>query len=155
MIVFSTFVNAAEVVILEERIPTIRYSRELINASFFMDTKTGEGFANTMVVEDDFYPSPSRWCQNYPNGPFGNCFPGQRSPRIVFSKKTKIEGLSLIDDKAIFNSAEGEVICGTMGVSRIFKVPTLYLSGNCELVGEIKRDVNTDDSILVVTLKTK
>ena len=155
MFVFSAFVNASDVVVLEETIPSIRPGHELINTSLFMNLKTGEGFAKTIVAEDEYYPYPNRWCQNGPNGPYANCFPSQRPPRVVFSKTTKIAGLTLVDDKAIFTGAEGEVICGTMGVSRIFKIPTLYLSGNCELYGEVKRDVNSNNSILVVTLKTK
>ena len=155
MFVFSAIVNASDVVVLEETIPSIRSGRELINTSFYMNLKTGEGFAKTMVAEEDYYPYPNRWCQNGPYGPYANCFPGQRPPRVIFSKTTKIDGLSLVDGKAIFNGAEGEVICGTMGASRIFKIPTLYLSGNCELFGEVKKDVNSDTSILVVTFKTK
>jgi hypothetical protein len=38
--------------------------------------------------------------------------------------------LTWVSDKLMLN---GVVDCGTMGISRVFKIPTLNLSGNCDL----------------------
>jgi hypothetical protein len=37
----------------------------------------------------------------------------------------------------IYQGTEGDVVCGTMGTSRVFRIPTFYLSGKCDLVGTI------------------
>ena len=33
----------------------------------------------------------------------------------------------------IYNGVNGEVNCGKLGLSRVLRRPTLYLSGTCEL----------------------
>lgn len=53
-----------------------------------------------------------------------------------------VPDLSLNGDILELN-VDGKVVnCGTMGVSRIFKIPTLNLSGNCDVVAKrVKGDV--------------
>lgn len=60
-----------------------------------------------------------------------------------------VPDLSLNGDILELN-VDGKVVnCGTMGVSRIFKIPTLNLSGNCDVVASrVKGDV-------VVTIVTE
>lgn len=45
--------------------------------------------------------------------------------------------MTMNGDDVIYQSAEGDVVCGTMGKSRVFRVPTFYLAGKCDLVGTI------------------
>lgn len=53
-----------------------------------------------------------------------------------------VSDLSLNGDVLELNVDGNVVNCGTMGVTRVFKVPTLYLSGNCEVVAKrVKGDV--------------
>jgi hypothetical protein len=68
---------------------------------------------------------------------------------LVFSGLKKIDGLMLMGDQAVYHSAQGNIVCGTMGESRVLKVPTLYLSGNCSLSSKITGNK------LTVTLTTK
>lgn len=66
--------------------------------------------------------------------------PGAGGPviyRALFNKTVKVEGLSLLGDKLVYAGEEGDVECGTLGESRVFKVPTIYLSGNCSIVSKI------------------
>lgn len=150
LIVASSIVNAAEVVVMEANLPVSSGMRSLVDSRFYMDTKTGEGFVKAAVSEERMEYPGGYWCSY---DPYGRCIPTSRGPVMthvqVFKASKKIEGLMLMGDQAIYHSAEGNVVCGTMGVSRIFKVPTLYLSGNCKLVSSI---VNNK---LTVTLKTK
>lgn len=59
---------------------------------------------------------------------------------LMLSQEAKVEGLALQGDKLIFRGETADVECGTMGVSRIFKIPTLFLSGRCDVkVYEVDR----------------
>lgn len=50
--------------------------------------------------------------------------------------KTDVSELSLNGDKLELN-IDGKVVdCGTMGVTRILKLPVLKLSGNCDVVAK-------------------
>ena len=154
LVLAASVVNAAEVVVTESTIPYSR-GRTFVESRFFMDTKTGEGFVKVSVNEEIFdYYNPGGWC-NY--DPYGRCYPGphtsQRRIVQIFSDKVKVEGLMLMGDQAVYQGAEGNVVCGTMGVSRVFKVPTLYLTGNCKLSGVIRREGR--DNKVQVKLITK
>lgn len=154
LMVFTLVAHAAEVVVLEEDLPYLNEARALSDSRFYMDTKTGEGFVKASVLEERYVQFPGQtWCSyDY----WGRCIPSRRphsTQVMVYSKTTKIEGLMLMGDQAVYQGAQGNVICGTMGSSRIFKVPTLYLSGNCKLSSQIIR--NGLNSKLIVTLKTK
>lgn len=155
LVLVSSVVNAAEVVVLESKLPYVQQNRAFVETRFYMDTKTGEGYVKAAVNEERFDNFPGTgWCSY---DPYGRCYPGphttQRRIVQIFSDKVKVEGLVLMGDQAVYQSAEGNVVCGTMGVSRVFKVPTLYLSGNCKLSGAISREGR--DQILVVKLITK
>lgn len=154
LIVASSIVNAAEVVVMEANLPIMSGARSLTDARFYMDTKTGEGFVKAAVTEERMEYPGGTWCSY---DPYGRCIPTSRFPQPVpyqvFSASKKIEGLMLMGDQAIYHSAEGNVVCGTMGESRIFHIPTLYLSGKCTLSSRIVRDGAGNK--LVVTLKTK
>ena len=56
-------------------------------------------------------------------------------------------------DDVIYQGAEGDVVCGTMGRSRVFRVPTFYLSGKCDLEGTIVKENGMNK--LSVKFKTK
>jgi hypothetical protein len=51
----------------------------------------------------------------------------------ILSDKVKIEGMTLNGDEVIYQAPEGDVVCGRMGKSRVFRVSTLLLSGKCNL----------------------
>lgn len=150
----SSAVNAAEVVIVDANLPVINEARALVDTRFFMDTKTGEGFVKVAVSEERFTHFPHNIC-TYDQ--YGRCFPSNHRPMptqvMVYSDTVKVDGLMLMGDQAVYQSAEGNVVCGTMGLSRVFKVPTLYLSGNCSLSADIVRTRHS--SKIVVKLKTK
>jgi hypothetical protein len=156
LVLASMAVNAAEVVVLEAELPVINRAGALVDTRFYMDLKTGEGFVKAAVSEQRYTDFPGNtWC-SYDQ--WGRCIPNQRPfptpiQVLVFSDTVKVEGLMLMGDQAVYTGAEGNVICGTIKPSRILKVPTLYLSGNCDLDGKIVK--NGNNSKLVVTLKTK
>lgn len=148
LLVASSFAGAAEVLIMERNIPVRSSSFQAwADARFHMDTTTGEGFVKVSVTEDRWimgghYDSNGRW---YPRR--------MPMPMQVFSDTVKVDGLMMMDKKVIYRGAEGDVECGTMGLSRVFKIPTLYLNGNCSLSARLSGHWN--ERMLTVTLSTK
>ncbi len=61
-----------------------------------------------------------------------------------------IVGIDVVDKKVTF---EDRLDCGKMGVSRIFKVPTFFMTGNCTL--EVERVKVNGEKRIVVKLVTK
>lgn len=134
-LVLCTSVFATEVSVLNVELPiTPSYSNKALT-SFHMDTKTGEGFAKVAVT-----------VKYYPNTPTPPYFPRRERfpdayepiPVVVYEETVKIDGLMLIGDQMIYHGAEGDVTCGKLGLSRVFKKPTLFLNGNCTLFGYLK-----------------
>ena len=136
----SSTVFAGQVTVLEAKVPVIESSNQTATTRFYMDQKTGQGYVKAIVTERIFDHHPNR-----DNGP---------STIQVFSETVKVDGLVLMGDQAVYQGAEGNVVCGTMGTSRVFKVPTLYLSGDCVLTSTLMRDGRKSKK-LVVTLITK
>lgn len=138
---------AAEVVVLDEPSAGITNS-DRIRGSIYMDLTTGEGFAKVKVTREEMIPTHMGpgYGFPYPGGYYPGHFPGQypgHYPRVrytyvtrtLFDELIKVEGLHMVGDKAMFNETE----CGTMGESRILRVPTLYLNGNCQVVAKSVR----------------
>lgn len=50
--------------------------------------------------------------------------------------EAKVSELSLNGKDLEFNKDGQNVVCGTMGVTRILKLPTLLLNGKCDLVAK-------------------
>lgn len=148
LLVASSFAGAAEVLLMERNVPVMGSSfNTWANARFHMDTTTGEGFVKVSVTED-------RWIMggNYDSN--GRWYPRRMSmPMTVFSDTVKVEGLMMMDKKVIYRGAEGDVECGTMGESRVLRIPTLYLNGNCSLSARLTGHWN--ERLLTVTLHTK
>lgn len=148
LVLCTSMVYAAEVVVMNEEIRLMSNNFTSVDARFHMDQTTGEGFVKVTVTEER-QEYGGVMCDHY-----GRCFP-QRMPMpyVIFEDSAKIEGLMLMGDKVVFHGAEGDVDCGKMGVSRVFKKPTLFLNGNCKLSGRVSGRFN--DSKVVVVLKTK
>lgn len=68
----------------------------------------------------------------------------------LVSINSEIEGMKLADKLVTF---EDRVDCGKMGTSRIFKVPTFFLSGNCTL--DYDRVNVSGEKRILVKLMTK
>ncbi len=150
LVVVASVAQAAEVVVLEADLPVVARGREFATAKFLMDTKTGEGFVKASVTEEVTIWTTETWCtpQFCQSGPVARTSVDQ-----VYAGSTKIANLVLMGDDAVYQGAEGNVVCGTMKPSRIFRVPTLYLSGKCKLETQILRTGLSGK--LVVTLRTK
>ena len=139
VLVSSAFAQASDVTILSTNLPATR-GYTSVDTKFIVDTEMKEAFAKinvdeqvTVMVRDcsgGHGPSPRRYCRTIP----------QTQYRTLFSDKVKIEGMTMNGDDVIYQSAEGDVVCGTMGRSRVFRIPTFYLSGKCDLVGSIVRE---------------
>ena len=155
LVLATTAVGAAEITVLDSQIPMLR-GRAFVDTKFYIDTNSHEGFAKVTVSEEEFITQwPVGYCNDWGHGGgYGRRFPGDYYggrygrghrcyprtipvQRTVFEETVKIEGLVLEGTKFMYNGAEAVVDCGNMGVSRVFKVPTFYLSGNCKLDGKI------------------
>ncbi len=144
----TSVVFAAEVTVMNEPVQLMSSNFAMVDARFYMDQTTGEGFVKVTVTEERMTYGRG-YCDQ-----FGRCYPQQMPmPYVIFEESAKIEGLMLMDDKVIYQGAEGDIDCGKMGVSRVFKKPTIFLNGNCKLSGRISG--NWNDSKVVVVLKTK
>lgn len=150
LVIVSSIVNASETVVLEATLPIMSQGRAMADSKFYMDTKTGEGFVKASVAEERLVRWPSPIC-HYDQ--WGRCIPTYNYPRTeyvtVYADTVKVPGLMMNGDDAVFSAPEGNIVCGTIKPSRVFKVPTLYLSGNCKLVEKISNNK------LTITLKTK
>lgn len=150
---------ASDVTVMSTNLPQSR-GQLVVDTRFHIDTEMKEAFAKvaveervTVYVTDCGYgggygrhypgPMPYPYCRTIP----------QTQYRSVLSDKVKINGMTMNGDDVIYQSENGDVVCGRMGRSRVFRVPTFYLSGKCELSGSIVREngVNT----LNVTFRTK
>jgi len=145
----TSLLHASEITILESRLTRIENSYQSVNTRFQVNQTTGQGFVEVTVVEERYtwghhYPGPG-----YP-GPGGRHPIPQSVPTVIYQQKVAVEGLMLMGDKLIYHGTSEDVDCGTLGVSRIFKRPTIYLTGNCKLTGRVDRRNN-----LSVTLITK
>jgi hypothetical protein len=150
LLLVASAAQAAEVVVLEANLPVVSRGREFVSTKFHMDTKTGEGFVKATVIEEVTIWINETWCTPQ----FCQTRPvPQTTISQIFVDTKKIEDLVLMGDQAVYQGTDGNVVCGTMRPSRIFRVPTLYLSGNCSLESKIERSGVA--AKLVVTLRTK
>ncbi len=110
------------------------------SVKFVIDQETGNGSAVLSVDrkhEDCFYDSETgRDCTSW----YSN----------LVSAKEVIVGIDVVDKKVTF---EDRLDCGKMGVSRIFKVPTFFMTGNCTL--SFERVKTNGEKRIVVKLLTK
>lgn len=147
LVICMTSTAYAEVItVLQERVyGASSFSR--VNTKFYMDTKTGQGSAVVTVTDqeqDTFprYPGPvncDQWGRCYPQP---NPFPTTRTV-VIFEKTVLINNLNLVNTRMIFSGSNGSTDCGYLGRSRVLNVPTLYLSGNCKLAGNLRGDMLT------------
>lgn len=77
-----------------------------------------------------YYPHPGGWGRGgyYRH----NCM---TSVRELLTQTEEIEGMTVADKVVSYNG----VVCGKMGLSRVLKVPTFFLNGNCKLVEKTVR----------------
>lgn len=115
------------------------------DAKFFMDTESSLGHAQVEVNERY---QVTRWVEHcYPVGdprfPSVSC---RRVPhveevnRVIYRHTELIPNLVLEGNKMVYHSDAGPVECGTLGTSRVFRRPTLYLSGKCQLDSRVVLD---------------
>lgn len=154
IVLCSSVAFAGEVLVLDQQVMGIGNGMTSVDARFQVDQNTSEGFVDITVTEERYIGSP------YP-GPmgcdrWGRCYP-QRMPMpmpvVVFSQRVKVDGLMLMGDSVMYHGADANVDCGTLGLSRIFRKPTIYLNGNCKLEGRVTG--NYSNTRVVVKLKTK
>lgn len=142
----TSMLHASEVTVLESTLTRLENSYQSVSARFQVNQKTGQGFVEVTVVENRYTGG-----HHYPGPGWGGRHPiPQTVPAVVYQNKVAVEGLMLMGDKLTYHDVSGDVDCGTLGLSRIFKRPTIYLTGNCKLTGKVDRRKN-----LSVTLITK
>ncbi len=137
---FSAF--AESVIILDTRIGNRGFGNTDVDTRFFMNTNNGQGYADVEVSVTDYRRDPfpprtycDRWGRCYPRRPFPNPLP---TTREIYDQRIQINNLKLVGDQMIYYGRNGRVNCGRLGESRVLRVPTLYLSGNCQLRGSIR-----------------
>lgn len=154
LILGTTVAQAADLNVLDVYIP-MASSYDTVDSSFQMNTSTGAGSVKVTVTQQRANPFPNPY--PYPGGcnPYSGCIPRpmpmpQPTYVVIFDEMIPVNGLRLENKKVLFDGENGTVDCGTLGYSRILKIPTIYLSGNCTLIESLGRNGN-----LRVTLRTK
>ncbi|WPU66729.1 hypothetical protein [Peredibacter starrii] len=131
----ASVAQAETVQILNVNLPMSRSFSTRAFTRFYMDTQTGEGFAKVTATEERYTDMGGG---HY--GPGGVYFPRapQTFPVVIFEDTIKIDNLMLMDGQIIYHGENGDVNCGKMGVSRVFKRPTIFLSGKCDLDADLR-----------------
>lgn len=130
---------AAEMVVID--VPAGHSKKyDLHTAKFLIDQETGTGSAVLTVEREHEICSHDRETGRDCTSWYSN----------LISAKELIVGIDVVDKRVTF---EDRVDCGKMGVSRIFKVPTFFMSGNCTL--NVERVQVNGEKRIVVKLVTK
>lgn len=135
MMASSSYAESIKVV--DANIPFTRGST-LAQAEFYMDTESSLGYAKVKVQEET---QETRWTNNCRS--FDGCFPELETVttyKTIYSTTELIPSLVLEGDKMVYLGSKGAVDCGTLGKSRVFRAPTLYLSGKCKLTSRVLGD---------------
>jgi hypothetical protein len=161
MLATTAFAQASNVTLLTTNLPATR-GQVAVDTKFHIDTNMKEAFAKINVDEavtvyvrscnGGGYYGPGRNGPGYPYPGYCQTIP-QTQYRSILSDKVKIEGMTMNGNDVIYQSAEGDVVCGKMGTSRVFRIPTFFLSGKCDLVGTIVKENGVDK--LTVRFTTK
>ncbi len=146
LMLISTSALANEVTLLVKTLPITR-GLPSVSSKFSIDTEMKEGFAKVLVTEQ-YIEYVQRCNGGYPSGPICTTYPETRY-NTVLTEKVKIEGMTTNGNDVIYQGTEGDVLCGTMKLSRVLRVPTLYLTGKCVLESRIS------NNSVVVKFKTK
>ncbi len=136
-LIVSAPLFAAEVVVMDIPARDLR-GADSISTKFVVNEAAGTVDAKLVASETITtciggpigYPGPY---YPYP-GPYGrggyyrqNCM---TSVRELLTQSEEIAGMTVADKVVSFNG----VNCGKMGLSRVLKVPTFFMSGKCKLV---------------------
>lgn len=152
LLVTSATYAADSVRVFEDRIPYSRsYTRSY--AKFHMDRESSLGFAVIEVTEEYEVVRWETVCNGShdPRRPSPICHQVPRTVReyrTIYNHTEQIPNLVLEGDKMIYHGSTGAVDCGTLGLSRVFRRPTLYLTGNCNLNSHILFD-RADKKVVV------
>lgn len=111
-LLFSASAFAAEKVVLEVATSKIRASN--LTTRFEVNLNDRTAGASLTAKRSSFGPRDNR--------------------TITKTFEALVPELSLVGDVLVYASEGGQVDCGTMGETRVFKRPVLNLSGNCSLV---------------------
>lgn len=144
----SSLAFSAETVRVFEDVASYTANPTRSEAKFYLDKESGLGYAQIIVKEGIPTLEPVRTCvefdQNGPNR--SRCLRWVEYTDTTYNYRKVYEHTELIPDlilegnKILYNTKSGVVDCGTLGVSRIFKVPTLYLNGKCTLKSKIVQE---------------
>lgn len=137
-LLFSLTAFAGEVVVMDVSAKgSTKF--DTVSARFLIDQTAGTGAAELSVTREHEIchhdRETGRDCTTWTS--------------VILNEKAPIEGLTVVDKKVSI----GNVDCGTMGVSRVFKVPTFYMSGNCTLSAD--RVTVAGEKRIIVKLITK
>lgn len=153
VLITSSTVMAAETIrVVEDVIPYSHYFTRS-DAKFYMDTDSSLGYAQVSVTEEYQVTYWETVCtgSSHPRRPGQVCHRIPRTHtefRTIYQHTELIPNLVLEGNKMVYHSEAGAVECGTLGTSRVFRKPTIYLSGKCKLVSRVIHD-RADKKIVV------
>lgn len=147
----SSMAFSAETIrIVEDEIPNGPfYARS--DAKFYMDSDTSLGYAQVSVTEEIQVTYWETVCTSHPRHPAPICHRVPRTQteyRTIYNHTELIPNLVLEGNKMVYHGEEGTVECGTLGTSRVFRRPTLYLNGKCKLNSRVMLDRSTKKVIV-------
>lgn len=147
----STCTLAESVKVLEVQIPEASQS-DKATKTFRIDETTGEGSIDVKIEHLE-------WETTQDLSPV-SCYPTSCVPnhgidihpvyKTIFTERVQVEGLMVHGDRFIYSGKSGDVNCGKLKQSRVFKTPTIHLNGKCKISSKLDRKGN-----LSVNLNTK
>lgn len=128
--------------IVEDEIPNGPF-HSFADAKFYMDTDSSLGYAQVSVREEFPITYWETICSSHPRHPAPVCHRVPRTRieyRTVYEHTELIPNLVLEGNKMVYHGENSTVECGTLGTSRVFRKPTLYLNGKCKLNSRVLLD---------------
>lgn len=149
-LVISAPVFAGELVVMDIPARDLR-GGDQISSRFMVNEAAGTVDAKLTVSETVTtctwgpigypYPAPRPYPGDW--GPYNrrDCM---TSYREILSQTEEIEGMTVVDSVVSLNGT----VCGKMGLSRVLRIPTFFMNGNCKLVNKMTR-INGEKRLLV------
>jgi hypothetical protein len=143
-LLISTSALAAEVVVMDIPARDLR-GADRVDSKFVVNEELGTVSARLDATRTEVRCMGGYYGGGYRPGPYGRPYRHCMTyVRNIMTQTEEVPGM-VVENKIV--SLDG-VVCGKMGVSRIFKVPTLYLNGSCKLKERMER-VNGEKRLIV------
>jgi hypothetical protein len=122
---FVTSAFSAESVLVNEYDVRL-YHGTNVHTKFYVDTRASQGYLDLDITERRRSFPPTN-C----GGQWNPCFPQPDVIYSIFRAKDMVQGL-IVENKQLIYRGEQDVVCATLGTTRVLRRLAIYLTGNCK-----------------------